>query len=324
MLEDVPCPLCGEADSSTVYSHVHDHYNGLAGDFAVVRCRSCGFVYTNPRPTEDTIGHFYPDSAGYFSPAAPQDPGPMDILFESYLADVLGYPSTGGDRPFLSKVLRPYCALRAKITGIPPFVSGGRLLDVGCSYGRYLSKMAAYGWSVYGIEPHAAAAEVAMQVCGAGNVHNGTIATAPWQDSFFDVITLNMSLEHCHTPVKVLQKASALLKNDGVLIVSVPNFAGFESKLHAQFAYTLHAPCHLSHFTPQTLRMAGEKSGLQCTEIVFHHVDRDFVAPFEYKKNVYLSKLVHARLVRKLLIKPAVFIAARMGLTSRMTAYFKK
>ena len=34
---------------------------GLPGDYPVVRCQQCEFVYVNPRPTFASLGAHYPD-----------------------------------------------------------------------------------------------------------------------------------------------------------------------------------------------------------------------------------------------------------------------
>ena len=62
-LESQPCPLGCEPNDSTVFTG-RDRLHDLPGEFRVVRCQTCGLSRTNPRPTPDTIGFYYPDHYG--------------------------------------------------------------------------------------------------------------------------------------------------------------------------------------------------------------------------------------------------------------------
>jgi SAM-dependent methyltransferase len=61
---------------------------------------------------------------------------------------------------------RLQAALRGRrfLNAFPPFLGGGRLLDVGCATGRFLSQMSALGWETSGIEADPEAAAKARQV----------------------------------------------------------------------------------------------------------------------------------------------------------------
>ena len=59
-LETVRCPGCSGGDFDPILS-ARDHLTGLGTEFAVVRCTSCDLVVTNPRPTSDSLGYFYPN-----------------------------------------------------------------------------------------------------------------------------------------------------------------------------------------------------------------------------------------------------------------------
>jgi SAM-dependent methyltransferase len=114
MPEAVACNLCGGDDAKLLY-RLRD-YRLLVDDidWNVVRCRSCGLGYLNPRPTREEIGRYYPDS--YY-----------------------GHRKAHGGR---------YRRLAAYV---PPM--GSRLLDVGTAGGEFLVVMRERGWEVEGIEP---------------------------------------------------------------------------------------------------------------------------------------------------------------------------
>ena len=57
-LKKIPfCPVCG-SDKQEHFMSAKDH--NVSGDlFSLSCCGGCGFVYTNPIPTEKTIGKYY-------------------------------------------------------------------------------------------------------------------------------------------------------------------------------------------------------------------------------------------------------------------------
>jgi SAM-dependent methyltransferase len=271
----------------------------------------------------ETIDFFYPPTAGYYKATEPASKeSALNNAFNQFLQEKRGY-SLNAKLTVWAKFLTPYFQMRADIAAIPSYVPNGRLLDIGCSYGKYLLQMATWGWETYGVEPHGEAAEAARQ-CGAGTIHTGTLDNAPWTDGFFDVIVMNMSLEHCHNPLEVLKKASALLRDNGICIIAVPDFSGFEACFFKDKAYTLQVPQHLYHFTPNTLAALAQQAGMTCTRLRHHYFDRDLVAPLADAGYMKAQSLLTKSAIRKCLVKPAMMLCAALNLTSRMTAFFEK
>jgi 2-polyprenyl-3-methyl-5-hydroxy-6-metoxy-1,4-benzoquinol methylase len=216
-LETPACALCGGEDADVVIRQAKELYNDMDYFFDVVRCRRCGLCFTSPRPTLDTMAFFYPDTAGYFQANSSSKPPNFrrKRAYAHYLRATLGYhlpPARvyAWDR-LLACALGPYFRMRTGIRAMPPLPEGGRLLDVGCSWGRYLLRMKNFGWNVYGLEPNAKAARHAGELLGPSAVFQGFLDQAPWEPGFFDVLVMKMSLEHCHDPNQVLQKAAVLL-----------------------------------------------------------------------------------------------------------------
>ena len=102
------------------------------------------------------------------------------------------------------------------------YASGKRVLDVGCGTGEFVSFLAEAGFDTAGIEPAAAAVEMA-QAAGL-SVSQATLEEYA-QDSTltFDAITLLDVLEHVPDPVQALRAAEKLLAPGGCICVWVPN-----------------------------------------------------------------------------------------------------
>jgi len=94
----------------------------------------------------------------------------------------------------------------------------GKILDVGCGNGIFLSYMKKKKWNVLGIEPSPSARENASKL-GVPTQEDLTKI----KKSSFDVIMLRFVLEHIRDPVEFLKKIKKFLLKDGILIVVVPN-----------------------------------------------------------------------------------------------------
>ncbi len=72
-MERVACDLCGSETSSPALSGP-DRVSWLAGEFTLVRCRDCGLLYQNPRPTAKGIVRFYEGEYHPYIPAIEDEP----------------------------------------------------------------------------------------------------------------------------------------------------------------------------------------------------------------------------------------------------------
>jgi len=148
------------------------------------------------------------------------------------------------------------------------YKKNGRILDVGCGDGSLLKFLKESGWQVFGVEPHETSSRYAQEVLGL-NVFPGRLDEANYPEESFDVITLFHVLEHLPDPAETLEKSRPLLRKDGFLLVEVPNFESFETKIFRSKWVGLSAPLHLYHFTPGTLQMILKNCGFFLVELGF-------------------------------------------------------
>jgi 2-polyprenyl-3-methyl-5-hydroxy-6-metoxy-1,4-benzoquinol methylase len=222
--------MCGRDDAEIrAESADPSPVSGPGLRFAIVQCRHCGLTYTNPRPTESTIGRFYPPD---YRPHSPR--GKRAIRLPS---------------PFWSQLFGRPCPERR---GRLPRIGGGRLLDFGCGGGSYLRRMSQLGWRVTGLDSSRRAVEKVREEL-ACDVHLGTLPHGDLSPGSFDVVTMWQSLEHVHRPMEVLRGAYEVLRPGGLIVVAVPNIAGLPAGWFAENWFGLDLPRHLTHFTPATL-----------------------------------------------------------------------
>ena len=275
-LETVDCLLCGGGDQETVIV-AGDRLTRIGGHFRVVRCRDCQLAFTNPRPTADSLGLFYPAD---YSPHSEKEPGGRPRprwrrkLEIALLRQRFGYPPqpTDARTALTSWVARAVIRRTRAREHWVPFRAPGRLLDFGCGAAEFLKLMRDYGWTVEGLDLSPRVVDALRQKAGF-RAHLGTLPHPDIPAASFDAITMWHSLEHVPCPQKVLRAASDALRTGGVLVVGVPNFASWSFRQFQQHWTGLALPRHLTHFTPPTLGHMVEASGYRVLSI--EQVGRD-------------------------------------------------
>jgi SAM-dependent methyltransferase len=145
------------------------------------------------------------------------------------------------------------------VKNFPPWVGGGRLLDVGCATGRFLQLMASVGWRVSGIELDPEAAATARTVTSDVLVGDPAEVTLP--PAAFDLVTAFHVVEHLPDPARAVRNMLAWLAPGGLMVIEVPNVGGWGGTLFGRHWSGLDFPRHLIHFTPITMRALVERCG---------------------------------------------------------------
>lgn len=310
VLEDVACPLCSTPNDEPLLTG-SDRLMGLPGEFAVVRCRGCNLARTSPRPTQDSIGFYYPSEYGPYR-EAPIEP-----------------PSGGSTLKARARgLVRRMLDTRA--TAVPP-MPPGRLLEVGCASGGYLKTMSTEGWDVEGIEFSADAAKSARSL--GLKVEAGAIETIDRPEASYDLIVGWMVLEHLHDPVASLRKLARWTKAEGRLALSVPDRGAAEFMLFKDRWYALQLPTHLFHYDSASLTKMLERTGWKVERIIHQRSLANLVASTGY----WLSDKGWGKLGRRLAdfpenasplaflaLFPFAWVMAAIGQTGRMTVWARR
>lgn len=119
--------------------------------------------------------------------------------------------------------------------------SGLRVLDVGCGSGLLGEKVKAKGNYVTGIDISRVAIEIAKEKIDEAILLDIEEELPSLPPRSFDVITFSDILEHLYNPLKVLSEYKMLLKENGYIIISVPNVANWKIRkdlfLKGKFEY---------------------------------------------------------------------------------------
>lgn len=277
-LEDVPtCPVCGSADRRLLHAGLVDRAFGVApGQWTLVRCGACRSAWLDPRPNRASIGLAY---SGYYThrPTGEQEGGPLSRLRRAvaveYANSCIGTRFAGGLRgaqllAYAFPRLRRYLDVRYRRHLPQSGGSGGRLLDVGCGNGEFLSCAEALGWQAEGIDVDPAAVAAAQ---GAGcNARVATLGDGSLKPRSYQHVNLSHVIEHVHDPLETLRRCRELLAPGGRLWLQTPNV---ESRGHAVFGAAwrgLEPPRHLALFSRSALADLLHRAGLEAVEFKRH------------------------------------------------------
>ena len=254
-MKHVNCPVCGGHTICPVLI-VRDRLYEIGGEVTLVRCQECGLFYLNPQPSTDDNKPHYPIS---YEPhqdyVIVERDGLRRQLRDTVLHKYRGYPLVAGRQGWRGRIISlaaPF--FKSRVAGTPPFQAGrpNRILDVGSGNGRYLSMLRTLGWEVYGVEPN-------VQACKIGrakglDIHCGNLVSAQFPSGFFDYVRYAHVLEHIPDPCAELMEARRVLKDDGILFISVPVFDTLPAKIFKGDLFSIEAPRHLALYTLRSLR----------------------------------------------------------------------
>ena len=244
-LQERSCPICGKSDPVPALAG-RDTWRGRdSAIFQVVRCRSCGMAYTNPRPSPADLLEYFDGSYPFYRRS--REGGPID---ERRLVERLA--------PFLPRAERV-----ARLAG-----KTGRLLDCGCGDGYFLTAMSRLGWEVQGLERDPAAAEHARSL--GHNVVGGALEEAQLPQRGFDVITMWGMLQLSDDPRATIRRSADLLLPGGLLALGLSNFASLDRRLLRGRWWGLGLPRHLSHFEPRTIEALLRSEHYRVESIIMH------------------------------------------------------
>lgn len=230
------CPAC-DAD---VPMHEFNKYG-----FSFDRCSACGTVYMNPRATPEILADFYARS----------------VLYE-YWNDYI-FPASRAAR--MERIFRPRVARILELCSqweVNPDV----LIEAGAAGGMFCEEALRSGGfgRVIGIEPGAAQAATCRAL--GIEVIESTLELATDLETVAQVVVSFETIEHVFSPREFLANCRQLLSPNGLLVLTCPNYAGFDIATLGVLSDSLDAE-HINLFNPESLGKLVEASGFELLEL---------------------------------------------------------
>ena len=225
-METVNCIVCD--------SHINSFYLELINDksnekFVLRKCQ-CGLIFLNPRPDLNEIKKYY--SNDYL----PHNTQAFSFFNMAYR--------------FVQKITfyLKYKTIKRVMTDLPIV----KLLDVGSGDGRFLDYLKSKSnLEIYSNEPY----------------YDLDYPDSKYlEDSSCDIITMWHSLEHVHNMQELFKLIIEKLKDNGFLILAVPNIDAAERKFFKFNWVAYDAPRHLYHFNYQTMKKLLSKYNFEILE----------------------------------------------------------
>ena len=235
------CPVCGSADIKNCLSA--KDYTVSGETFAIVQCNSCTLRFTQDVPDAVAILPYYRS--------------------EEYISHT--NTSKGLINRMYQYVRRRTMRRKRKLVTQATGLKSGTVLDLGSGTGTFVQAMKLAGWEVKGLEPDEQARELAKKVYGLEL--SGTEEFLKLTAGSFDAITLWHVLEHVHDLSAYMQQLQKLLKENGKLIIAVPNYTSKDAAIYKEYWAAYDVPRHLYHFSPSSLELLIKKNGMRLLQL---------------------------------------------------------
>lgn len=152
---------------------------------------------------------------------------------------------------------------RYKIDLVRQFVPGGRLLEIGPSWGAFCLLAKRAGFTVDAIEMDPRCCEFLRAQLGVNALQASDPAIALAKVAPPDVIALWHVFEHLRDPWSVLEAAARALRPGGVLVIATPNPSAFQFAVFGRRWTHLDAPRHVHLIPAALLAERAAKYGLE-------------------------------------------------------------
>jgi 2-polyprenyl-3-methyl-5-hydroxy-6-metoxy-1,4-benzoquinol methylase len=248
--EIINCPICN-SEKHSFWRKGEDH-NVSHDEFKITSCDDCGFRFTNPIPTEKTIGEYY-KSENYISHSSTKK-GVINKIYH--------------------KVRER--AIKQKEQLITSLTNEKTLLDIGCGTGDFLGYCKEKNWNAIGLEPDGDARKLALE--------NNKVDAFPLDhlkeipSSSKEIITMWHVLEHVYNLNQDIKEYYRILKPGGHLVVAVPNCSSHDADHYKENWAALDLPIHLYHFIPKDIDKLMSNHGMKLQKILPMKFDSYYIS----------------------------------------------
>lgn len=237
--------------------------------FDLYQDETLDMLITHPQPSLETLGKYY-ESEDYIS----HTDNKRSLFEKAY--------------HFVKQI-----ALKNKLDLINSFQSNkGRILDIGAGTGDFLLTAQENGWQTIGVEPSPRAKGIAIKK-GILFVED----TKELESHSFDTITMWHVLEHVPDLDAQIKELKRLLKQNGTLIIAVPNYKSFDAKHYGTFWAAYDVPIHFWHFSKKAIQLLFAKEGMKLEKVLPMKFDSFYVSLLSEKYKSGKMNFVKAFLI---------------------------
>jgi len=229
MWKDVKCNICGSTDVSKRFEI------NKQKSFNIVKCRLCGLVFMNPQFIDKK-------------------------MYQNY------YTAGWSNRDDRGVAKSKWIIYRDRLKHMKKFVSGKKLLDVGCAFGSFIGYAKENNWDASGTE----VSKKASDYCKSMGIkaYCGELEKLKLPKNYFDVITMFDVIEHLPDPSSTIKICYKLLKKGGILVIETGNVDSIYAKLMGK-KWEYYGLPHLHYFSSTTIKKLLGMCGFKKIKIYY-------------------------------------------------------
>jgi 2-polyprenyl-3-methyl-5-hydroxy-6-metoxy-1,4-benzoquinol methylase len=245
------CPVCKNREY-TIYC--------IKDKFIHKECNKCGLIYLDPKLNREATLKFYNS--------------PVNEIYNEEK-----FHLKGTILPDDIENLENYSLLLKNID----FIKGMRLLEIGPGRGVFLAKATEEGFETHAIELNKHLIENLKIITD--NIYSEDLQNIDFPENHFDVIYFRDVMEHIDIPIPFLSKLHRILKPSGCIFIDTHNIKSLVNSCTKQYHTVIFAFEHPVHWSPQSLKFACQKVGLNLKSQHFNHNHQSLAAIVNYKLN---------------------------------------
>jgi 2-polyprenyl-3-methyl-5-hydroxy-6-metoxy-1,4-benzoquinol methylase len=247
------CNICKKNKFLLVSPHVRD-----SKKHKIIQCKNCSHIQLTPFPTPEQNKKFYDQDKV------------LQFLFSEKNLKFYDFDKTSKKKKLHEmKIMKEksekdtliHVNLTAKISK-----KNSHILEIGSGFGFFLDSMNKSGYNIEGIEisnPRRIYAKRISKV----NVYDYDINEKVPEIGKFDNIVMFAVLEYISDPIHFLKNTSKLLKNNGKLLLKIPNVNDLSLKHHESYKNWFWQSAHANYFSPKVLKLVLKKAGFKKIKI---------------------------------------------------------
>lgn len=223
------CPNCG-AHTGVLFETRDYNQNTTSERFVYYRCGSCRLIFLDPVPTD--LSAYYPSLYHYFPKS--YEEAAACAKHEQYKVDL-----------------------------VRRYVTKGRLLEVGPSWGGFCFIGKEAGYEVEAIEMDSRCCEFISSVIGVKAVNSADNCKSIRDNGPYDVIAMWHVIEHLSDPWDVLEAVAGNLTPGGIAVIAAPNPDALQFGILGKRWTHVDAPRHVMLIPSRLLVKRAERLGLK-------------------------------------------------------------
>jgi 2-polyprenyl-3-methyl-5-hydroxy-6-metoxy-1,4-benzoquinol methylase len=286
MNEDLRCKICGSEKTRRLYGK--DTFN-------IARCRSCGFIFNDKWNTLSDKARYIPEKCADTKAIKETFDREKEIFFDRFKDD---------------------------LSQIHKLKSPGKILDIGCGPGYFLSLARSEGWDPFGIDINNSMAEFCKEHLSL-NVIQGAMDRLHYPENYFDAVTLFHVLEHVPDIDQAVSNIEKILKPDGLLVIDVPNAMDIRRILFGK-DWVQFGENHLWYFSAHTLGLLLRKHGLEIVKCIPHGGSQVLAMFNKTAKTGLRWSIDKYYRYLKPIRRPILFVLNHLGFSEDITIYARK